>query len=602
LHGSRENTSARYYLSPFPCWIDRYRCASLRLQQLYNSALPGLPKTFSSAADFNPGAAPNEAPVRGTSACAAKPQPIHFGDNDPFPEGLYMARLFEYQGKEMLRRAGVPVPNGLVAASTAAAEEAAREIGGPVVVKAQAWVTGRAELGGIRFAETPEEAGEAAATMLGLELKGFRVRKVLIEERLQIERECYAGVIIDDAERAPLLIVSSVGGSGIEEIARERPDAVASAHVDLATGLRGYQARNLLRRVGIAGRDQMVLGGLLVKLWRVARESEARAAEINPLVRTADGKWMAADCRLTIDDYAVFRHPELGIEIAREFDRPATELEKIAYAVEEGDYRGTFYFIQLETGFDRGQDYLGFHGAGGGGSMMSMDALLDRGFKLANFCDTSGNPAASKVYRAAKIILAQGPIDGYFGSGSGVASQEQFHSARGLVKAFREAWLDIPTVIRLGGNSEDKAIEILTSQTADLPAPVEGYKKNDTPAFCATRLEELLKKPVEPRPRPEPEPFGADYEFASPTGTVRFDYDKCRACASKACVAECIPKILKLDGDVPALAVGRDEAAKNKCIECLACELECLRRGEHGCRIELPIPGLDEWLQAKGRR
>lgn len=513
-----------------------------------------------------------------------------------------MARLFEYQGKQLLKDSGVPVPRGIVADSAKGAGQAAEELGGPVVVKAQAWVTGRAAFGGIRFAESPEEAAEAASAILGLEIKGFTVQQVLIEERLQIERECYAGIIVDDSARAPLLIVSSVGGTGIEEIARDQPDAVTRAHLDYSSGLRGHQARDLLRKVGITGKDQLQLGGLLVKLWKVARKYEARAAEINPLVKTTDGKWMAADCRLTIDDYAVFRHPELGIEIAREFGRPATELEKIAYNVEEGDYRGTFYFIQLETDFERGSGVLGFHGSGGGGSMMSMDAVLDRGFKLANFCDTSGNPAASKVYRAARIILNQGPVDGYFMSGSGVASQEQFHSARGLVKAFREEWLSIPGIIRLGGNSEEKAVEIVESGTADLPAPVEGYGKNDTPAFCAERMTALLSEPVERTSPPERPKFNADYEFTSPTGTVRFDYEYCRGCESKICVSECIPKILKLEDGVPELAVPREDAARNKCIECLACELECFFRGGGGCRIELPIPGLDEWLAKLGAK
>ena len=510
-----------------------------------------------------------------------------------------MARLFEYQGKEILRNAGVQIPRGKVADSPEAAGAAAAKLACPVVVKAQAWVTGRAGVGGIRFADTPDQAAEAAKAILGLSLKGFKVGYVLVEEKLNIERECFAGIIIDDTARKPMLIVSSIGGSGIEEIAREHPRAVARTHIDIDTGLRDYTARNLLRSVGIKGKDQMQFGDLLVKLWQAARKAEARAAEINPIVKTADGRWLAADCHMAIDDYAVFRHPELGIEIAREFDRPATELEKIAYRVEEKDYRGTFYFIQLETDFGPGKGVIGFHGSGGGGSMMSMDALLDQGYKLANFCDTSGNPAASKVYRAARIILNQGPVDGYFLSGSGVASQEQFHSARGLVKAFREEWLSIPAVIRPGGNGEDKAVEILTKQTADLPAPVEGYKKHDTPAFCASRMKELLSKPVEPKERPEPEPFSTAYEFDSPTGKVLFDYDKCRACESKACVEECIPKILKLEDGVPVLAVTREEAARNKCIECLACELECLAQGERGCRVELPIPGLDEWIASR---
>ncbi|MGC9357458.1 MAG: ATP-grasp domain-containing protein, partial [Anaerolineae bacterium] len=362
-----------------------------------------------------------------------------------------MARLHEHQGKKLLKDAGIPVPQGGVAATPEEARAIAVEVGGPVMVKAQAWITGRASAGGIKRAESPEEAAAAARAMLGMKVKGFVVEEVLVEERLDIDREFYAGIIIDDRAQAPLVMFSSVGGTGIEEIAAEHPDRVARTHVDVEFGFQDYQARNLVRHTGIEGRLQRNLGGLLVKLYDVARSYEARAAEINPLVLTTDSKLYAADCRITVDDYAVFRHPDLGIEIAREYDRPPTRLEKIAYAIEAEDYRGTFYFIQMAEDFERGEGYIGFHGAGGGGSMMSMDAVLRQGYKLATFVDTSGNPPASKVYRAARIVMASGPIDGYFGSGSGVASQEQFHSARGLVKAFLDENLDVPAVIRLGG-------------------------------------------------------------------------------------------------------------------------------------------------------
>ena len=174
------------------------------------------------------------------------------------------------------------------------------------------------------------------------------------------------------------------------------------------------------------------------------------------------------------DERRGYRDP-LPAGVDFEFDRPPMELEKIAYAVEANDYRGTFYFIQMAEDFQKGDGYIGFHGAGGGGSMMSMDAALRQGYKLATFVDTSGNPPASKVYRAARIVLASGPVDGYFGSGSGVASQEQFHSARGFVKAFLEAQISVPVVIRLGGNSEDKAVEILEWLNGWVSAPVEGY-------------------------------------------------------------------------------------------------------------------------------
>jgi succinyl-CoA synthetase beta subunit len=509
-----------------------------------------------------------------------------------------MARLHEFQGKHLLREFKIPVPQGRVADSPQEARAIAEEIGKPVMVKAQAWVTGRASMGGIRKASTPDEAAEAAEAMLGMRIKGFTVTQVLVEEQLDITREFYAGVIVDDREQAPLMMFSSVGGTGIEEIAAGHPDSVAHTHIDVLTGLQDYEARNLVRQTGIGGRLQRSLGGLLVALYKVAVTYEARAAEINPLVQTSDGKLYAADCRVTVDDYAVFRHPELGIAIAREYDRPPTELEEVAYAVEANDYRGTFYFIQMADDFERGEGYVGFHGAGGGGSMMSMDAVLRQGYKLATFVDTSGNPPASKVYRAAKIVLASGPIDGYFGSGSGVASQEQFHSARGFVKAFLEEHLDIPVVIRLGGNAEDRAVEILERLNDVIPAPVEGYKKDDSPDHCAERLDALIKAGElrdvpPPAPRPEPQ---QPYSFETVTGgTVTYDHAVCAECATKVCVAECVPQILSLDEDgLPVLNITHEEARKGGCIECLACEVECRFHGAGGGFIELPIPGLDE--------
>ncbi len=510
-----------------------------------------------------------------------------------------MARLHEYQGKKLLAEAGIKIPKSTVVTSVGEVSATIEQTGLPAVIKAQAWTTGRAAIGAISFADSAEEAAASVEHMLSLEVKGFPIREVLIEERLPIKREFYLGLIIDDRNKCPRMIFSSVGGSGIEEIAQEHPDKVAHAPIDFRWGLRDFEARNAIRKTGISGKLQMALAGVAVKLYHAARKYEARAAEINPLVQVESGEIMAADCRFTVDDYAVFRHPELGIEIAREFGHPPTELDRIAYDVEKDDWRGTFYFIELARGYQRGEGYLGFHGAGGGGSMMSMDAVNKRGYTIANFCDTSGNPPASKVYRAAKIILAQPNIDGYFGSGSGVASQEQFHSARGLVKAFRELSLSIPTVIRLGGNMEDLAIEILENYTKDLPAPVEGYKKDDSPDYCAERMQKLISEyqPPSEKPKPRPKPKAEKpYTFKTITGSITYDHAKCLECESKICVEKCVPQILKLENEVPVLAITEEEAAKGKCTECLACEVECEMHGAAGGYVDLPIAGLDEYL------
>lgn len=512
-----------------------------------------------------------------------------------------MVKLYEYQGKILLEKGSIIIPKGGRAKTKEEARKIAEEIRRPVVIKAQAWVTGRAQSGGVKFAHDPEETEKMAGQILGMEIKGFKVREVLVEEKLDIDREFYIGMIVDDVAKSPTLIFSSMGGTGIEEIARKHPDKVVRFPINVATGLRGFDAKNILRRLEIRGDVQTKLSDLIVKFYQICRRNEARSGEINPLVLTKQGDMIAADSHIVIDDYAVFRHPELGIEIGREFDRPPTELEKVAYQVEAKDHRGTFYFLQMEQRFEPRSGYIGFHGAGGGGSMMSMDALLSQGFKIANYCDTSGNPSASKVYRAARIILSQKGIDGYYASGSGVASQEQFHSARGLVKAFREMNLNIPAVIRIGGNSEELAIEILHTYTKDLPSKVEAYGRDTSAVYCAKRLKELTdgwdyNRTVAAKKIDQP--GLSSYFFDTMTGRLWIDHQKCKTCAKKSCDNSCTAKILKFDYEKPVLNVTSQEARKGRCTECLACELECQFHGNGGIFIDLPIPDLDKAMEA----
>jgi len=509
-----------------------------------------------------------------------------------------LARLHEYQGKQLLRELGFKLPDGEAAFSAAEAGEVARRLGGSVVIKAQVWTTGRAGIGGIRFADSPEEAEAVAQEIFDLKIGDFPVQAVLVERKIDIEREFYIGVIIDDANACPAVIFSSRGGTGIEDIAAKYPGSIARGPIDMKTGLRGFEARDLIRKTGIRGRLQMQLAQAMVGLSRLVQKHEARAAEINPLVLTPEGKLLAADCRVTIDDYAVFRHPELGIDVAREFGHPPTPRERAAYQVEKNDYRGTFYFIEMASGFGPGQGYVGFHGAGGGGSMMSMDAVVAAGFKLANFTDTSGNPSPNKVYRAARIILSIPNLDGYFGSGSGVASQEQFHSAYGLAKAFWEVDLDVPAVIRLGGNSEDRAVKILEEACRDLPGTVEGYKKDDRPDFCAERFKQLVE---EAKGKPRKNLF-QKRPFAPPAhalvikiadGTVTIDLDQCDE-KTNAVIAEMCPGIIEIQDGNPALAITEEEAASGRFTGWIACEVECRMRANPAVYVDLPVPGIEE--------
>ena len=506
-----------------------------------------------------------------------------------------MARLHEYQAKAIMQKFGIGVPAGRIAESADEAHAVASDIGAPVVVKAQVWTTSRAAQGLIRFAETPAAARDAADELLRRDLNGFPVEQVLVEQQLAFTEELYLGLIVDSQRRKPVLLLSRSGGSGIEE----RADSAMLRHeVAILRGVQEYEARDLCVQAGLSGKALTRLSRAIVNFYRAARQYEARSAEINPLVLTAENEVIALDARFTVDDYAAYRHPELDIDVAREFDHPPTKLERIAWQIEKDDYRGTFYFIQMQTGFAKGAGVVGFHGAGGGGSMINMDALLSQGFQVANFVDTSGNPPASKVYRAARIILSQPNIDGYFAGGSGVASQEQFHSARGLVKAFMDAQLSVPAVIRIGGNSEAQAIEVLQRANGSFPAPVRAFGRDDTPEACAATLRELIEAADSPAEVEQPDPRGPatdPYTFETVTGgTVTLDHDLCRRCESKICIETCSPGILSLENDVPVLNITHDAAKGGGCTECLACEVECYFLGNKGGVIDLPIVGLDD--------
>jgi succinyl-CoA synthetase beta subunit len=523
-----------------------------------------------------------------------------------------MARLHEYQGKAILAANGFNIPRGRAVSTANEAVAVAKELvtdtrGGTVVIKIQAWTTGRAGLGGVVFAKKPVDVRGHAARMLAMTVGQFPVEAVLVEEKIDIDREFFVSFAIDDAARAPVIIFAGGGGSGIEEraaLTRRIACDVKRGPLDSAVG-------EAVASCELSPAHSAQLAESIHKLFAAARSVEARSLEINPLVLTKDGQFVAADCRITIDDYAVARHPELKIEIAREFDHPPTALERVAYAVEQSDHRGTFYFAQLATTKAKeSHGLVGFHGAGGGGSMMSMDAIVNAGFTIANFTDTSGNPSASKVYRASRIILAQPDLVGYFGSGSGVASQEQYWSAYGLAKAFWELDLDIPAVIRLGGNTEDRAVDILRRMSRLLRSPVEGYRKTDAPATIAVRFTELVAvtngtkwKPRAPRvPTFVKDPSATMFPVKG--GRVWIDTAQWSRDGGIRRAVETHSGGLIVDrpgaaGPVPTLP-GEEFATKDS--ELLACDVECRLAGVEGFYLELDIPGLDELIGPESLR
>jgi len=507
-----------------------------------------------------------------------------------------MARLHEYQGKAILAANGFKVPRGRAASNPDDVVTIAKELGDAVVIKIQAWTTGRAGIGGVAFAKKPADARGHAARMLGMKVGQFPVEAVLVEEKINIEREFFLSIAVDDAARAPVIIFATGGGTGIEERA-------ASTHripCDVKNGPIESALNEAVTSSGLSKNHAKQLVESIRKLFAAAKSVEARSLEINPLVLTKDGEFVAADCRITIDDYAVTRHPELKIEIAREFDHPPTALERVAYTVEQNDHRGTFYFAQLATAAPKeSKGLVGFHGAGGGGSMMSMDAIVNAGFTIANFTDTSGNPSATKVYRAARIILAQPDLVGYFGSGSGVASQEQYWSAYGLAKAFWELDLDIPAVIRLGGNTEDRAVDILARMSKLLRAPVEGYRKTDTPAFIAERFAKLVGsssgqkwKPRRPR-APEFLETPSARAFPVKGGRVWIDTALWPEIRSFVETHSSGLVVDRKGAPTPALA---DEEFATKDSELLACSTECRMAGVEGFFLQVDVPGLDDLI------
>ena len=505
-----------------------------------------------------------------------------------------MARLHEYQGKAILAANGFKIPRGRAALNPDDAVSAAKELGGEVVIKIQAWTTGRAGIGGVAFSKKPDEVRDHAKRMLEMKVGQFPVEAVLVEEKIDIAREFFLSLAIDDAARAPVIIFAAGGGTGIEE----RAASTYRIPCDVKSGPSDSVLNDAISGCGLPKNQAKQLAESVRKLFGAAKGVEARSLEINPLVLTKSGEFVAADCRVTIDDYAVARHPELKIEIAREFDHPPTALERVAYAVEQNDHRGTFYFAQLATSAAKDSKGLaGFHGAGGGGSMMSMDAIVNAGFTIANFTDTSGNPSASKVYRAARIILAQPDLVGYFGSGSGVASQEQYWSAYGLAKAFWELDLDIPAVIRLGGNTEDRAVDILQRMSKLLHAPVEGYRKTDTPAFIAERFSKLVANAGGAKWKPRP-PRTPDFirtksatNFKVKGGRIWVDTARWPEIRSFV-EAQSSGLIIDRNG-APAPALAPEEFA-TKDSELLMCSTECRMSGVEGCYLQLDVPGLDE--------
>jgi len=411
-----------------------------------------------------------------------------------------MPKLYEYQGKRLLRSLDIPVPQGDVASTPEAVKAIAGKLAKPVVIKAQVGVTGRFQAGGIKFTKNADEAEKVARELLGKDIKGLKVEKVLVEEQLSIKDEFYASVVVNDSwkVKGPVLMFSTKGGTGIEEIAAEHPDKVISMDVDILEGLTLEDTSDLISKLGVKPPSLEPVSQLVYGLYRAFKEYSARSAEVNPIVLTEDGKVYAADCHIVIDEASVFKHPELEIDYPRDIGRAPTELERLAWEIERKDYRGVGYFAQMTRDFGPGEGVVGFHGIGGGGAMLGADALIRHGLKLADYADTSGNPTASKVYRVVKLIFSQPNIDGYVLMGACIANQEQWHHAHALVRALREELENrpnFPVIILIAGNKEAESLEILKEGLKGVPAKVEIYGRDYV--YNVDYVAERMKKLVE---------------------------------------------------------------------------------------------------------
>jgi len=353
-------------------------------------------------------------------------------------------KLHEYQSKLIFADHGVPIPKGRVAATSAEAKQIAEELGGHVVVKSQVLVGGRGKAGGIRLAKTVKEAETIATQILRMEIKGLPVRKVLIDEAANIEKEIYLGITNDRSIRKPVMMASSEGGVDIEEVARTMPDKIIKIHIDPLLGLRDYQARDIAAGIDLPREHWRSFGKVARGLWNAYKTCDATLAEINPLVITSENKILAVDGKMVIDDNALFRHSDLADK--RDLDVEAkTEIEARKYGLS---------FIKLDGD-------IGCMVNGAGLAMTTMDIIKLFGGEPANFLDIGGGASAEKVSVAFRIILSDPNIKAIliniFG---GITRGDEV--AKGILSAMEEVKPNLPMVVRLVGTNAKEGLKILS--------------------------------------------------------------------------------------------------------------------------------------------
>ncbi len=359
-------------------------------------------------------------------------------------------KIHEYQAKAILARHGVPVPRGEVAHTPSEAGEIARRLGGTVVVKAQIHAGGRGKGGGVKLAKSAVEAERLATEMIGMRLvthqtgpEGRIVKRLLVEEGLQIARELYLGLVIDRAAERPVVMASPAGGMEIEKVAAETPQLIFKAHVDPATGLLPFQARGLAFSLGLEGPAVGKAAKLMAQVFEAFMATDASLVEINPLIVTASGDLLALDAKMNFDDNALFRHPE--IKDLRDFDEEdPLEIEASKYSLN---------YIRLDGN-------IGCMVNGAGLAMATMDVIKLAGGEPANFLDVGGGATAEQIKNAVRILTSDHNVRAVFVNIFGGILRCDI-LAEGLVAAVKELHVALPIVIRMEGTNVDTGKRML---------------------------------------------------------------------------------------------------------------------------------------------
>ncbi|SFB02572.1 citryl-CoA synthetase large subunit [Lentibacillus halodurans] len=369
-----------------------------------------------------------------------------------------MGKILEHFSKKLIRKNGVNTPDNWVVERGYEARNII--FNKNIVLKALVPVGKRGKAGAVKFPETAEEAEQQTEELLKMTVHNFPVNQVLVEEKLNIKEEWYVSISIDSQEQKPVIMVTTYGGMDIEDLAKDHPEKIATLHVDPFDGIHPFQIKELWSSLGVTGKVLVRVTEVLSKLYDIFWKYDCFILEVNPLALTKDGNIVVADSVMGVDDTALYRQSELAgmVEVGSERSwRPLTELEKQMIEVNDADYRGTARYTEIEGGD------IGFMCGGGGGSLVSFDALTRHGGKPANYTETGGNPPVEKVYGLTKGILSKEEVKGLYVAHN-ISNNTQIDvMAAGIIKALNELKIDpvtFPVVVREAGVNDEKGRKI----------------------------------------------------------------------------------------------------------------------------------------------